>query len=254
MRKLWDRYFYALDIDTYIRSCTEMCQLCLSLKRLPKELVKQSTSDVPETVGKVFSSDVIRRENQKILLVMDIFSSFKTGMLVPNEQGNTLQQGLIHLVSSLKHPDGCTIRVDHAPGFKSLQNDKVLRSVGIVLDFGRIKNKNNNPTIDRAVQEVEHEIKCLALSGGPITPGLLATALGNSNQRIRLNGLSAREILLKRDDCSSNPIDFLDNEIQSFKYSKRLENHPYSERSKSDKREIERSYIFKKRRRRTCKK
>ena len=69
-----------------------------------------------------------------------------------------------------------------------------MTSAGISLDFGRVKNKNHNPTIDKAIQELETEIKCLAPHGGMITPGVLAVATANSNLRLRSNGLSAKEI------------------------------------------------------------
>ena len=70
-RKIWDRYFYALDCEKLIKDCTESCSLCISLKTLPKETFKQSTSGVPDAIGKVFSADVIRREKQKIFIIMD---------------------------------------------------------------------------------------------------------------------------------------------------------------------------------------
>ena len=244
MKKVWDRYFFALDVENFINNCMDSCELCTSLQRFPTELIKQSTSYIPDTVGKVFSADVIRRENQKIILLLDIFSSFKMGMLIPNEQSDTLQQSLIQLASNLKHPDGCVVKVDSAPGFKALKDDRVLEAVGIKLIFGRVKNKNQNPTIDKAVQECEHEIKRLAPSGGKITAGLLATALYNSNQRIRLNGLSAKEILLKRDAYSSEPIVFDDKEMQTFRYDKRVQNHPHSERSKSSSKDVMSQQVF----------
>ena len=167
-RKVWDRHFYVLDCDKLVHQCAESCSLCNSLKTLPKELFKQSTSEVPNAIGKVFSADIIRRVKQKILVVMDIFSSFKLTLLIPNEQHETLQQTLIQLVSSYKHIDGCIIKVDNAPGFVALQNDKVLHSLDIKLDFGRVKNKNHNPMV--------------APSGGSINAGLLATATSQLQQ------------------------------------------------------------------------
>ena len=165
-----------------IHQCAESCSLCNSLKTLPKELFKQSTTEVPNAIGKVFSADIIRREKQKIIVVMDIFSSLKLSLLIPNEQHETPQQALIQLVSSKKHIDGCIIKVDNAPGFVGLQNEKVLYSLDIELDFGRVKNKN--PTIDKVIHVVEHEIECLAQSGGSIDAGLLTTATSNSKNRL----------------------------------------------------------------------
>ena len=53
------------------------------------------------------------------------------------------------------------------------------------------------------------------------------------NHRIRSNGLSAKEILFKRDIFTNEHINFSDNQIQDYKYAKRTENHRASELSKS---------------------
>ena len=233
LRKVWDRYFYSLNSDRLFSSCYETCALCTALKTLPRELVKQSTTNNPDTIGKSFSADIIRREKQKIFLLIDSFSSFKVACFVSDEQKESLREALIQLSASLKHPDGCVIRADNASGFLSLKNDQVLNSLGITMELGRIKNSNHNPTIDKAVQEIEYEIKCLVPSGGPISTSVLVTAVCNSNSRVRANGLSSKEVLFKRDSCTNENIDFNDDDIAAFRYNKRLENHPYSEKSKS---------------------
>ena len=69
----------------------------------------------------MFAADVLRRENQNNLIVVDIFSSFMLGLIIPNEQGEILHQDLIQLTASYKHPQGCIIRADNAPGFASLK-------------------------------------------------------------------------------------------------------------------------------------
>ena len=232
-KKSWGRYVFAINSEKFIDGCTQSCSLCTSLKSLPRELFKQSTSQVPDTIGKVFSADIIPRENQEIMVLFDVFSSFVVGQLLPNEQHDTLQQSLIQLSSNYKHPDGCIIRVDNAPGFLAIRDDKLLQSVGIELDFGRVKNKNPNPFIDKAIQEVENELKRMAPTGGQITPGTLAIAISNMNSRIRFNGLSSKEILLKRDNFTNENLDFNDKQIGDFRYTKRLQNHPHIERSKS---------------------
>ena len=72
LKKIWNRYYFALDSNSLIDECTESCSLCNSLRTLPKTIVEQSTSDVPDTIGKMFAADVIRRENQKILIIKDM--------------------------------------------------------------------------------------------------------------------------------------------------------------------------------------
>ena len=233
LKKLWNRYFFALNSDSLIDACTNSCTLCNSLKTLPRELFYHSTSNIPSAIGKAFSADIIRRERQKIFILMDIFSSFVVAQLIPNEQHATLQQALIQLSANYKHTDGCIIRVDNAPGFVSLRNDQLLQSVGITLDFGRVKNKNKNPHIDRAIQQVEGEIKRLVPRGGPISAGTLAIAIGHANDRIRNTGLSAKEVLMKRDSVTDTPLIFDDAQLQDFRYERRLKNHPHSEKCKA---------------------
>ena len=43
LKKIWNRYYFALDSDSLINECTESCSLCNSLKTLPKNIVEQSS-------------------------------------------------------------------------------------------------------------------------------------------------------------------------------------------------------------------
>ena len=64
--------------------------------------------------------------------------------------------------------------------------------------------------------------------------GTLSIAASNVNSRIRNTGLSAKEIIMKRDAITNEPIHIDDNKLQDFKYEKRIQNHGYSEKSKSN--------------------
>ena len=66
-----------------------------------------------------------------------------------------------------------------------------------------------------------------------ISPGTLAIAVANTNSRIRTNGLSAREILTKRDSYTDAAINFDNKTISDFKYEQRIQNHASSEKSKA---------------------
>ena len=232
-KKLWDRHFFAIYADDHIDNCTKSCFLCSSLQKLPSELFTQSSTPLPAKIGVSYSADVISRENQKILILFDQFSSFVTGQIISDEKQESLQQGLIQLSMPFKHIEGCVIRVDNASGFVSLKNDELLRSVGITLDFGRIKNKNQNPTVDKIIQELENEIKRLAPNGGRISSATLAIALSNTNYKIRLTGLSANEVMMKRDHVTNEPLSFDDDKLSELRYNNRVQNHQYSELSKS---------------------
>ena len=77
----------------------------------------------------------------------------------------------------------------NAPGFQALKDDKMLKIIGIDLDFGRIKNKNGNACVDKIIRELKNEIKRLVPEGGKISSGTLAIAISSLNHRVRPNGL-----------------------------------------------------------------
>ena len=68
---------------------------------------------------------------------------------------------------------------------------------------------------------------------GAISQATLAIAISHTNNRIRSNGLSAREILMKRNNYTDQSIEVDDKDLKKFRYEKRLNNHPYSEKSKA---------------------
>lgn len=243
-KTLWDRYFFAIHADQLIDECVSSCPLCASLKRLPKELISQSTSSMPVSIGQMFSADVLRREKQMILVLLDKFSFFVFGMFILGEKHEFLREALIQLATPFMHSQGCVIKVDNASGFLRLKNDELLQSVGIALDFTRVKCKNDNPTVDKVIQELEGEIKRIVPEGGPISPGTLASSISNTNSRIRMCGLSAKEVIMKRDNFSNEPINFVDEDLNTFKYEKRLQNHYYSELSKSQGANVAKVILF----------
>ena len=63
-RKLWDRYFFALNAEDLIDSCTQSCSLCASLKKIPKELFEQSTSTMTDVVGQTFQQTLFAEPNK----------------------------------------------------------------------------------------------------------------------------------------------------------------------------------------------
>ena len=84
-----------------------------------------------------------------------------------------------------------TIRVDSAPGFVALSNYETLRMHGIQLSFGAIKNKNQNPVAERAIQELALECLHISPEGGPLSNVTLALATSNMNGRLRKGGISS---------------------------------------------------------------
>ena len=95
LQKVFDRYFYALNSASVIRDIADQCSICKSLKHIPTELHEQTSSPSPLCPGQGFSCDVLRCTKQKIFVTRDIFSSFTTASIIPDETANNLRSALI---------------------------------------------------------------------------------------------------------------------------------------------------------------
>lgn len=112
-------------------------------------------------------------------------------------------------------------------------NDQLLCHHRITLEIGSPKNHNKNPVAEKAVQEVENELLCQDPLGGPVSPTMLAVATACLNVRIRLRGLSAREMWSQRDQFSNIQIPMTEQDLIVKQHDQRIANHPHSELSKS---------------------
>ena len=169
LKKLFDRYFYGLESSKVIDKVNKSCEICNSLKQVPKEIFEQSNSSSPSSVGSEFAADVIQRKKQHILVVCDILSSYTTPSIITEETGDTLRTGLLINTASIRMPS-CTILVDNAPGLVTLKDDHLLKANGIILDFGKVKNINKNPVAEKANQELETELLHIDPSGSTVSP------------------------------------------------------------------------------------
>ena len=89
-----------------------------------------------------------------------------------------------------------------------------------MLDIGRIKNPNKNPVAERAVREVEEQILRLEKGSGPISDLTLSIAIAKVNTRIRVNGMSAREVLFQRDQFTNTQLPISDRDLIQAKHEK----------------------------------
>lgn len=64
-------YLFALDVDKSIECVTKGCHLCASHLKCPHTIVEQSTTVLLDTVGVLFSADVVKRNRQLILVVCE---------------------------------------------------------------------------------------------------------------------------------------------------------------------------------------
>ena len=235
LQLLFGRYFYGTGSDDVIKAVCSECQQCRSLVKVPREVLSQSSVSVPTAPGQLFAADVINRSSQSILTTRDVHTSFTTARVVESEKADHLRSALICETSNIRAPQ-CTIRVDNAPGFQSLREDKHLLERGISLDFGRVKNPNKNPIAEKCNQELEAELLRIDPSGRPVSDVVLQDAVHLLNTRIRNRNLSARELLFCRDQMTLSPLVIDDLEMSSKQQELRSKNHLPSAISKSTKR------------------
>ena len=235
MKRLFSRYFFALDVDKAIDLVSSSCHLCESVKSIPKHFQPQSSEDAPQSIGISFAADVARRHRQLILVLRETVSSYTLTTLIKSEKHEDLRNGLIVLCSQLRslHDGGVSVRVDPAPGFCALATDPILLSHGITLEIGRVKNPNKNPVAERAIEELGLELLNLSPEGGPVSDVTLALATANTNSRIRRDGLSAQEVWTQRDQLTGEQLPIVDRQLILSQNYSRQQNHAPSAKSKA---------------------
>ena len=230
--KLFHRQFYCIGSDPMIKSVTDSCNQCTSLKKIPKELFEQSSTASPTTIGQKFSADVIKRKGQCIFSLRDVHSSYTTATIVPDETGPSMRSAIVSCSSYLRGPS-CSVRVDNAPGLITLKGDVMLRKYGIELDFGNVKNINKNPCGEKCNQELELELLKIDHTGSAVSDTTLQSAVHVLNSRIRNRGLSSKEIVTCRDQATGKLLNIDDNALSQEQEEIRKRNQKSSARSKA---------------------
>ena len=192
-------------------------------------------SDPPSTIGVSFAADIVKRYRQLILILRETVSSYTLTSLIESEKREDLRDGLLILSVGLRSlcDHGVTIRVDPAPGFSALHNDKDLLSHCIKLELGHAKNPNKNPVAEHAVEELGLELLNISPEGGPISRVTLTLATANLNSRIRRDSLSACELWTQRDQLTGEQLPIVDRQVILNQHRSRLQNHPSSSVSKA---------------------
>ena len=96
-----------------------------------------------------------------------------------------------------------------------------------------MKNRNKNPIAEKAVQELEFELRRVKSNGGHILQSELAIATSILNGRVRNRGLSAKEIVYQRDNVTGEQLNFSDAHMSETQRTKRVANHVPSARSQA---------------------
>ena len=171
---------------------TQACHHCAALRQTLK--VREEPSS--DAVGVSFAANVINRSRQLVLVLRECETTFTAATLLEDERHYTLCDALIRLCVPIRplHGPPAIIRTDPASGFKALTEDILLERYRINVEVGNAKNRNKNLVAERAVQKVQNELLRHDPLGGPASPVTLAVATATLNARIRLCGLSAREM------------------------------------------------------------
>ena len=236
LTNVFNRCYYSLNVNDCVSNVVKSCSQCQALETIPKELVQQCSSIPPTVPLLVYAADILRRCKQYIFALRDTFSSFTIAQIYENENQNTLRTALIVSISSLRaNPQtSVEVRVDNAPGFKSLKNDADLTKYKITLDFGRVHNKNKNPVVEKGIRELSSEILRVHPEGGPLSCSQLAVVVNQLNARIRNRGLSAWEILNQRNQYTGDQLDINDLELSEQQAQLRIANQASSARHKAN--------------------
>ena len=235
LKLVMKRHFYALDMAKVVDRVCDACHTCASLRKPPKPLIKHNSETPPNRVGVSFAADVLKRCKQTILILRETTTSFTTASIISDEKSATLRDNLARLCIALRPTSGphVTIRVDPAPGFVALKDDSILHQLGMSVEVGRIKNVNKNPVAEKAIAELEDELRHQLPGGGAVTELGLAIAVSRLNSRLRRDGLSAHELWTQRNQFTQEQLPLDDRETIINQQKAREINHSYSEQSKN---------------------
>ena len=230
LSQLVQRYFYSPGHQRIINEVTDSCFQCCSMKPLPGVLIKDTTTRV-ETCGTNFSADVMERSGQKVLLVRESLTSFTWARLVEDQRADTLETCLLSMILPFISDAGATVRTDGATAFQSLaaRADSDLKRHNIVIEVGRLHNENKNPQAENGIKEFEKE----TLRYDPELKFLkeihIINILKAMNTRIRHQGKSSQEMLLRREMLENKKINIIDKQLANKQQENRRQQSKYQQ-------------------------
>ena len=177
--------------------------------------------------------DIMKRSNQLVLVNIDLFSSYTTACFADSEKADDLATAIIQAVTPVRSASTLIVRVDKAPGLVKLANSShsLLNEVGIQLVLADDGNKNSNCCVDKAINELEQELKKLSPNGGKLNAADLAQATMTLNNKIRKRGLTASEIHFSRDSHDHSNLRLDDKKLRNEQMSLRFQNHKHLQAS-----------------------
>ena len=90
----------------------ENCYTCSIIQKQPRASIPNKTKARVPHPHRYFHADVIKREGQNILLIIDHFMSMVSSAIIASEKASDLKAGIINLTTSLSHLGPITIITD----------------------------------------------------------------------------------------------------------------------------------------------
>ena len=228
--RIFERYFIAFRVKGTIDVVTSSCSFCVARTKFPTELDDFSPSPGPLHPGSHMNSDVLRRASQLILVNVDRFSNFVTACHVASETREDMVQGILAVVTPVRHCSKVQVRTDRAKALGSLAErpDPQLQDNGIDIVLGDHANPNKNASVDKAIQELEAELRRISPEGKPVSVGTLCQAVTELNNRIRGHGLTASQVHFSRDFNTGENLTIRDKKLWQERETRKAATKPKS--------------------------
>ena len=97
MNKLLGRYFFCPGSSTIVADCVDNCHTCISLKPIPPALFSESTTQ-PDKFGTRFSADIMKRNGQNILFIVEVLTQFCWIKLVSSETADDILTAVVECI------------------------------------------------------------------------------------------------------------------------------------------------------------
>ena len=209
-----DSRFFTRDLANKCGRVVDSCTLCMSTSTIPKEVHTFKANIVPDHPGQSFTVDIMRDCSKFVMVAADNFSGFISTTFIGSESAEELRDGIIRTITPFMASSLNRIRVDRAPGFGKLANQKeVLAALGIDMELGEAKNKNAIAIVDQKIKELRSALKKICPRSDILNQLCLAKATTTVNEIIRHHKLSAKEIQFSRDLATAKNLPLVDEHI-----------------------------------------
>ena len=227
MKIFVERNMYLLQASKILKEALKNCHLCLAADNLIKEPPNFSSETIPSHPGSNFVADVMKHSKQNILVAVDDATGYVLTCVVKSEQAPDLAQGLAQLILPFRLGPQAVVRVDSARGLVKASTSPLLTKFNINLDVGDSKNKNSCAIVDKAIQELEMELKRLNPENSKLSEVTLLIGTHHLNSKLRpsKNNLSSKEMLLLRDQFTGEQLDISDTKAIKAQHDRRIKSH-----------------------------